>query len=90
MWNQPNTGSTDILNAAQHRRTADLAEWFGRRKHQQAASSWRPLHRVALLPGLTFTVAAFVALISVSVVTHGKPQHFAPVASAPMPAVNVP
>jgi hypothetical protein len=30
MWNQPNTGSTDILNGAQHRRTADLAEWLGR------------------------------------------------------------
>jgi hypothetical protein len=31
MWNQPNTGSTDVLNAAQHRRTADLAEWFSRK-----------------------------------------------------------
>jgi hypothetical protein len=30
MWNQPNTVSTDILSAAQHRRTVDLAEWFGR------------------------------------------------------------
>ena len=31
MWNQPNTGSTDVLNAAQHRRTADLVEFFGRK-----------------------------------------------------------
>ena len=31
MWNQPNTGSTDVLNAAHHRRAADLAEWFGRK-----------------------------------------------------------
>jgi hypothetical protein len=29
MWNQ--IGSTDVLNAAHHRRTADLAERFGRK-----------------------------------------------------------
>jgi hypothetical protein len=28
MWNQPNTVSTNVLNAAQQRRTADLAEWL--------------------------------------------------------------
>jgi hypothetical protein len=32
VWNQPNnTGSTEVLNAAHHRRSADLAEWFRRK-----------------------------------------------------------
>jgi hypothetical protein len=31
VWNQPNIGSTDVLNAARDRRTADLAEWFNRK-----------------------------------------------------------
>jgi hypothetical protein len=31
MWNQPNAGSTDVLKAAHHRRSADLAEWLSRK-----------------------------------------------------------
>ena len=31
MWNQPDTVSTDVFNAAHHRRSADLAAWFNRR-----------------------------------------------------------
>jgi hypothetical protein len=35
MWNQPDSVSTEIFNAAHHRRTADLAEWFSR-EHKDA------------------------------------------------------
>jgi hypothetical protein len=41
-------------------------------------------------PALTAAVVAFIALASVSSVTHGKAHHFVPTVSAPMPAVNIP
>jgi hypothetical protein len=50
MWDQPNTGSTDVLNAAHRRRTADLAEWFGR----------KPVSRTA--PRKTFMREEFASL----------------------------
>ena len=31
MWSLSNKASTDVLIAAHHRRTADLAEWFSRK-----------------------------------------------------------
>jgi hypothetical protein len=37
MWNQPNIGLADVLNAADRRRTADLAEWFGRKPASRMA-----------------------------------------------------
>jgi hypothetical protein len=37
MWNQPNTGSSDILNAARQRRADDLAELFARKSTQRTA-----------------------------------------------------
>jgi hypothetical protein len=42
MWNQPNIASTDILNAANHRRAADLAELV---KREPTAAPRRSLMR---------------------------------------------
>jgi hypothetical protein len=91
MWNLENEGSAEVWNAAQQRRTEDLAGWFCAtpKKIEKATSNWRPLTKVAMRPGLAAAVVAFIALASVSSVTHGKAHHFVPTASAAMPA-NIP
>jgi hypothetical protein len=38
MWNQPNIGSTEILNVANHRRVDDLAESLGRKNTEPSKS----------------------------------------------------
>jgi hypothetical protein len=92
MWNLENVGSAEVWTAAQQRRTEDLAGWFSatRKKIERPALNCRSLPWVAMRPGLTVAVVAFIALASVSSVTHGKTRHFVPTASAPMPAVNIP
>jgi hypothetical protein len=59
MRNQPNTGSTDVLNAAHHRRAADLAEWFGR----------KPASRTT--PGKTFIREEFASFAFLAVALAG-------------------
>jgi hypothetical protein len=92
MWNLENAGSAEIWSAAQQRRTEDLAGWFSAtlKKIEEPTSNWRPLPWAAMRPALTAAVVAFIALASVSSVTHGKAHHFVPTVSAPMPAVNIP
>jgi hypothetical protein len=92
MWNLENEGSAEVWKAAQQRRTEDLARWFSAtpKKIEEPTSIWRPLPWGAIRPALTAAVVAFIALASVSSVTHGKAHHFVPTASAPMPAVNIP
>jgi hypothetical protein len=59
MWKQSNTGSTDVLNAAHHRRAADLAEWFGRK------SAWD------VTPRRTFVREEFASLAFLAVALAG-------------------
>jgi hypothetical protein len=68
MWNKPNTGSTDVLNAAHHRRTADLAEWLGQAK---PAASSRAAPRSFLTEEFASYAYLAVALVGVGLLCSG-------------------
>jgi len=92
MGNLENAGSAEVWVAAEHRRTEDLAEWFRAtpKNIEKSASNRSALPALAMRPALTAAVVAFIALASVSSVTHLKANHFVPTASAPIPAANIP
>jgi hypothetical protein len=89
MQNVRDAGLAEIWNAAQHRRTEDLAEM--RASPAAGIGRWPIMPRLALMRGLSVALVAFGLLTSVSVAVQAKkhpPVVLRP--TAPMPAVNVP
>jgi hypothetical protein len=86
MRNTQDVGSAEVWRAAQHRRAEDLAEWFD----EKPFATRGLLSRVALR-GLALTIAAFVALASVSAVFHdGRKTRSASGATGTISAVKLP
>jgi hypothetical protein len=93
MHNERSTESATVWQAAQRRRTEDLAMWLGSKQAGKAPRAGiagsRP--RLALARGMTMAVIAFAAIVSVSAVVQAeRPVHVAIRPTGPMPAVNVP